>query len=90
LFSKYFIGGKMNKGKKILIAFILSLLFVPPTITILMMLSIIHIGTGSALAHGHVVHGIVLNGYILFTPIYTALTPYIAYEILKRLDDEST
>jgi len=83
----------MNKGIKILIAFILSLLFVPPTIAILMMLSVIPIGTGSALVHGHVVDGIALEGYILFVPVYTALTPAIALIILERLgydDDEST
>ena len=75
----------MKKGMNIVIAFILSLLFVPPTITVLIMLSIIPIGTGSALVHRHVVHGIALEGYILFTPIYTALTPVIALKILKRL-----
>ncbi len=83
---------KMNKGMKILIAFILSLLFVPPTIAILIMLSVIPIGTGSALVHGFVVHGIALEAYITFVPAYTALTPLIALKILERLgyDDEST
>ncbi len=82
----------MNKGMKILIVFILSLLFVPPTIAILIMLSVIPIGTGSALVHGYVVHGIALEVYISFVPVYTAFTPVIALKILKRLgyDDEST
>jgi hypothetical protein len=43
---------------------------------------------------GHVVHipfeGFFKSLIIISIPIYTALTPYIAYEILKRLDDEST
>ena len=65
----------MKKGMNIVIAFILSLLFVPPTITVLIMLSIIPIGTGST----------IVQGYIIFTPIYTALTPVIALKILKRL-----
>jgi hypothetical protein len=73
----------MNEGMKIVIIFIIvGLLFVPPTITILIMLSIIPIGTGS----------IIVEGYIAFTPIYIALTPAIALKILKRLgyDDDST
>lgn len=67
---------------KVVLAFILLLLFVPSTLTILELLSIpiIPIGTRS----------IIIQLYIIFSTIYTAFIPIIAWKVLERLGYVST
>jgi len=75
-------NGRMNGRMKIVITFvILGLLFVPPTITILLLSIMPGIpGTGST----------IVQGYILLTPIYIALTPVFSWKLLERLGYGST